>query len=165
MDESGRTAFARSAYREPLAYFDRALTLARSLPESPARTRQILDLLLLLGEAHSRNRNVSEALKRFKEAFELARKVNSPADLARAAVGATVSETSTGGRALESHALMEAALAALGDAETVERSRLLEPIQLPLTDVGRLRAGGCAEPSGTRRPHSLPEGRVVLDRP
>ena len=130
--KAGERAFARSAYREPLAYFDRALTLARSLPESPARTRQILDLLLLLGEAHSRNRNVSEALERFKEAFELARKVDSPADLARAAVGATVSETSTGGRALESHALMEAALAALGDAETVERSRLLSQFSYQL---------------------------------
>ena len=130
--KAGERAFARSAYREPLAYFDRALTLARSLPESPARTRQILDLLLLLGEAHSRNRNVSEALQTFKEAFELARAVDSPADLARAAVGATVSETSTGGRALESHALMEAALAALGDAETVERSRLLSQFSYQL---------------------------------
>jgi tetratricopeptide (TPR) repeat protein len=134
--KAGERAFARSAYREPLAYFERALTLARSLPESPARTRQILDLLLLLGEAHSRNRNVSEALQTFKEAFELARAVDSPADLARAAVGATVSETSTGGRALESHALMEAALAALGEAETVERSRLLSQFSYHLRMSG-----------------------------
>ena len=134
--KAGERAFARSAYREPLAYFERALTLARSLPESPARTRQILDLLLLLGEAHSRNRNVSEALKTFKEAFELARAVDSPADLARAAVGATVSETTTGGRALESHALMEAALAALGEAETVERSRLLSQFSYHLRMSG-----------------------------
>ena len=130
--KAGERAFARSAYREPLAYFDRALTLARSLPESPARTRQILDLLFLLGETHSRNRNVSEALQTFKEAFELARAVDSPADLARAAVGATVSETFTGARALESHPLMEAALAALGDAETVERSRLLSQFSYQL---------------------------------
>jgi hypothetical protein len=97
----------------------------RPRPETPWRTRQILDLLFLLGETHSRNRNVSEALQTFKEAFELARAVDSPADLARAAVGATVAETFTGARALESHPLMEAALAALGEAETVERSRLL----------------------------------------
>src|SRR5262249_27962534 len=130
--KAGERAFARSAYREPLAYFDRALTLARSLPESPARARQILDLLLLLGEAHSRNRNLSEALQTFKEAFELARAVDSPADLARAAVGATVSETRTGARALESHPLMEAALAALGEAETVERSQLLSQFSYQL---------------------------------
>ena len=123
--KAGERTLARSAYREPLAYFDRALSLARSLPKSPARTRQILDLLFLLGETHSRNRNVSEALPTFKEAFELARTVDSPADLARAAVGATVAESFTGARALESHPLVEAALAALGDAETVERSRLL----------------------------------------
>ena len=130
--KAGERALARSAYREPLAYFDRALSLARSLPESPARTRQILDLLFLLGETHSRNRNVSEALQTFKEAFELARAVDSPADLARAAVGATVAETCTGARALESHPLMEAALAALGDAETVERSRLLSQFSYQL---------------------------------
>ena len=130
--KAGERALARSAYREPLAYFDRALTLARSLPESPARTRQILDLLFLLGETHSRNRNVSEALQTFKEAFELARAVDSPADLARAAVGATVAETYTGARALESHPLMEAALAALGEAETVERSRLLSQFSYQL---------------------------------
>jgi class 3 adenylate cyclase/tetratricopeptide (TPR) repeat protein len=130
--KAGERALARSAYREPLAYFDRALTLARSLPESPARTRQILDLLFLLGETHSRNRNVSEALQTFKEAFELARAVDSPADLARAAVGATVAETFTGARALESRPLMEAALAALGEAETVERSRLLSQFSYQL---------------------------------
>ena len=130
--KAGERALARSAYREPLAYLDRALTLARSLPESPARTRQILDLLFLLGDTHSRSRNVSEALQTFKEAFELARAVDSPADLARAAVGATIAEASTGARALESHPLMEAALAALGEAETVERSRLLSSFSYQL---------------------------------
>jgi tetratricopeptide (TPR) repeat protein len=75
---------------------------------------------------------VSEALQTFKEAFELARAVDSPADLARAAVGATVAETFTGARALESRPLMEAALAALGDAETVERSRLLSQFSYQL---------------------------------
>src|SRR5262249_27686220 len=68
--QAGERALARSAYREPLAYFDRALTLARSLPESPARARQILDLLFLLGETHSRHYNVSEAVQTFNEAFE-----------------------------------------------------------------------------------------------
>ena len=123
--KAGERALARSAYREPLAYFDRALTLARSLPEDPARARQILDLLLLLGETHSRNRHLSEALQTFKEAFEIARTVGSSTHLARAAVGASVSETYSGALALESHPLVEAALAALGAAETVERSRLL----------------------------------------
>ena len=130
--KAGERALARSAYREPLAYFDRALSLARSRPEDPARARQILDLLLLLGETHSRNRNLLEALQTFKEAFELARTVNSSAHLARAAVGAAVSETYTGARALESHPLMEAALAALGEAETVERSRLLSEFSYQL---------------------------------
>jgi predicted ATPase len=136
--KAGERALARSAYREPLAYFDRALTLARGLPEGPARARQILDLLLLLGETHSRNRNLSEALRTFKEAFELARTLDSPADLARAAVGATISETTAGGRPLESLVLMETALAALGEAETVERCRLLSRFSLALRISGSL---------------------------
>src|SRR5262249_48262294 len=70
--KAGERALARSAYREPLAYFDRALTLARGLPESPARTRQILDLLFSLGETHSRNVNLAEALQTFKEPVALA---------------------------------------------------------------------------------------------
>jgi tetratricopeptide (TPR) repeat protein len=95
--KAGERALGRSAYREPLVYFDRALTLARSLPKSPARTRQILDLLFLLGETHSRNH-----------------------------------KSRTGARALESHPLMEVALAALGEAETVERSRLLSQFSYQL---------------------------------
>ena len=79
---------------------------------------------------------MSEALQTFKEAFELARAVDSPADLARAAVGATVAEAKSGARALESHPLMEAALAALGEAETVERSRLLSQFSYQLRMSG-----------------------------
>jgi tetratricopeptide (TPR) repeat protein len=134
--KAGERALARSAYREPLAYFDRALSLARSLPESPARTRRILDVQLLLGEVHCQNRNLSEALQTFKQAFELAGTVDSPADLARAAVGAAVSEANSGRRALESHPLMEAALAALGEAETAERSRLLSQFSYALRISG-----------------------------
>src|SRR5262249_5175788 len=70
--KAGDRALAASEFREPVAYFARALTLARGLTESRARTRQILDLLFLLGETHTRNRNLSEALQTFKQAFELA---------------------------------------------------------------------------------------------
>jgi tetratricopeptide (TPR) repeat protein len=51
-------------------------------------------------------------------------------------VGATVSETYAGGGGLESHALMETALAALGEAETVERSRLLSRFSYALSVSG-----------------------------
>jgi tetratricopeptide (TPR) repeat protein len=148
--KAGERALARSAYREPLAYFDRALTLARSLPESPARTRQILDLLFLLGKTHSRNYNVSEALQTFKEAFELARAVDSPADLARAAVGATLAESFTGAQALEFASADGGSPRCAGRGRNRRAQPVTQSVQLPIMDVGQLRAGGCAEPSGSR---------------
>ena len=162
--KAGERALARSAYREPLAYFDRALSLARSLPESPARTRQILDLLFLLGETHSRNRNVSEALQTFKEAFELARAVDSPADLARAAVGASRS------RNLYRRPGFGIASADGGSPRCAWRCRnrraqpVTQSVQLPIMDVGQLRAGGCAEPSGTRSSATAWRPRRALSR-
>ena len=162
--KAGERALARSAYREPLAYFDRALRLARSLPESPARTHQILDLLFLLGETHSRHYNVSEALQTFKEAFELARAVDSPADLARAAVGASVVEIPY------RRPGFGIASADGGSARCDWRCRnrraqpVTQSVQLPIMDVGQLRAGGCAEPSGTRSSAAAWRPRRALSR-
>ncbi|MBV8399394.1 MAG: AAA family ATPase, partial [Acetobacteraceae bacterium] len=83
--KAGECALARNAYLEPIAHFERGLRLAQALPESPDRSRQILNLLLLLGEVRARNRQLGQALETFKEAFELARTEGSPAELARAA--------------------------------------------------------------------------------
>jgi hypothetical protein len=134
--KAGERALARSAYREPLAYFDRALSLARSLPESPARTRQILDLLFLLGETHSRNLTCPRRSRRSRKRSSLpARSTRPPTSRGRQWVR-TVVETYTGARASESRPLMEAALAALGEAETVERSRLLSQFSYHLRMSG-----------------------------
>jgi class 3 adenylate cyclase/tetratricopeptide (TPR) repeat protein len=123
--KAGERALARSAYLEPIAHFERGLELARALPESSSRSRQILNLLLLLGETRYRNGHLEHALQTFKEAFELARTVGSSADLVRAALGAELAESYTGTRQCESAALLEEALAALGNTESAERSRLL----------------------------------------
>ena len=100
---AGERALARSAYLEPIAHFERGLELARALPESSSRSRQIqiLNLLLLLGETRYRNGHLEHALQTFKEAFELARTVGSSADLVRAALGAELAESYTGTRQCE----------------------------------------------------------------
>ncbi len=121
---AGERALARAAYLEPIAHFERGLELARALPESPRRSRQILNLLLLLGEIRCRNRHLQQSLQTFKEAFDLARTEGSPADLARAALGAELAEAYSG-EWFESVALLQEALAALGNTESAERSRLL----------------------------------------
>ena len=49
--QGGRTGARAFGYLEPIAHFERGLELARGLPEGPDRSRQILNLLLLLGDA------------------------------------------------------------------------------------------------------------------
>ena len=48
---AGRQAFQRSACTEAVAHLERALALARGLPDSPARARLELDLLMALNPA------------------------------------------------------------------------------------------------------------------
>src|SRR5262249_5062031 len=47
--KAGRHAAARSAHREALAHFDRGLAVLASLPDTAARDRQEVDLLLARG--------------------------------------------------------------------------------------------------------------------
>ena len=121
---AGKRALERLTSLEPIGHFERGLALARSLPEGPTRSRTILELLLLLGEARFRSRQLREALDTFKQAASLALEVGSPTDLARAALGAEYAESFTGVVQSESTPLLEAALNAL-QADTAERSRLL----------------------------------------
>jgi predicted ATPase len=48
---AGKRAMARYAVMEPIAHFERGLDLARFLPDGPDSSRQILDLLLPIGNA------------------------------------------------------------------------------------------------------------------
>src|SRR5262249_27179340 len=68
---AGERASAGFAYREPVAHFEQGLQLARGLPESVERSRQILGLLLLLGETRAQFNRIQEALQTFKDAAEL----------------------------------------------------------------------------------------------
>jgi tetratricopeptide (TPR) repeat protein len=134
--KAGERALAHFAYLEPISHFERGLDLARALPEGPARSRQILNLLLLLAEARFRNKHLHEALQMFREAFDLARTDGSPADLARAASGAQLAESHMGVVQQKSIALLEAALDAFGESGTAERSRVLGRLGIALAQSG-----------------------------
>ena len=125
--KAGERALARSVYLEPLAHFEQALQLARGLPESPGRTRQTLNLLLMVGEARLRVARLQEALQSFTEAAALARTIGAPADLARAALGAEDTEDLMG-IVGESAGLLEAALAAVGEGDNALRCRVLSQL-------------------------------------
>jgi class 3 adenylate cyclase/tetratricopeptide (TPR) repeat protein len=134
--KAGERALARTAYLEPLAHFEQALKLARSLPESPERSRQILNLLLLVGEAQLRMQHLREALHAFKEAAELATAVGAPVDLARAALGAEETEVYMDNPVSDSARLLEAALAALGEHHAALRCRILSHLGRVLFKLG-----------------------------
>jgi class 3 adenylate cyclase/tetratricopeptide (TPR) repeat protein len=125
--KAGERALARSVYLEPLAHFEQALQLARALPESPARSRQILNLLLLVGEARARVARMQEASQSFTEAAALARAVGAPTDLARAALGAEDTEAFIG-IVGESAGLLEAVFTAVGESDNALRCRVLSSL-------------------------------------
>ena len=122
---AGNRALARYAVLESIVQFERGLQLARQLPEGIGRSRQIMDLLLPLGSALSRTTRRNDALTAFKEAAELARKLGSAKDLTRAALGADTAEFWIFSRDHQAMGLLETALVALGEEESVDRCRVL----------------------------------------
>jgi class 3 adenylate cyclase len=90
---AGERSRGRAAVLEAIGHFERGLEMARGLPEGADRSRQILALLLTLGDARRlTSGQLVEALATCKEAAELARTEGSPADLARAALGVQETE-------------------------------------------------------------------------
>ena len=137
---AGERAMARQAFHEPAAHFTQGLQLARALPEGRTRSRHVLDLLLALGETQQlTSRQLGEALATFKEAAEIAWTEGSPADLARAALGADNAEANIGVLERESVSLLEAALDALGAEDSVDRSRVLGQLGRALSHLGESR--------------------------
>ena len=116
---AGDRAALQLAYEEAARHYETALTLAG---EPPPRC----ELLLALGESHARAGDMSASKRAFHEAAELAEAHALPEQLARAALG-------YGGRIIWEVSrddprllvLLERALAALGDEESVLRVRLL----------------------------------------
>jgi class 3 adenylate cyclase/tRNA A37 threonylcarbamoyladenosine biosynthesis protein TsaE len=126
--KAGERAIARSVYLEPLIHFEQALDLARGLPEGSERSRQTLNLLLLIGEANLRVLRLPEAAQNFTAAAALARTLGAPAELARAAVGAEETEVYMGIPVGEAVGLLEAALDTMGEGENALRCRVLSQL-------------------------------------
>jgi len=99
-------AWARFAYREPVAHLEEALRLARGLPESGERDRQIVDLLMLLADSLMRIYRPQEALDTFEEVAALTTHIGLPAELARAAIGAEEAEVMMDGPERQSVGLL-----------------------------------------------------------
>ncbi len=146
---AGQRAASQLAYEEAVRLYELALTLV----QDPV-TR--CDLLLTVGDAQARAGDTPTAKQTFREAAKLAETRGSPDQLARAALG-------YGGRFLwlvsrdDTYLapLLERALNALGDADSLLRVRLLSRIA-----SGPLRATGLA----TQRRLDLSDESLAMAR-
>jgi len=161
--QAGERASAGFAYREPVAHFEQALRLARALPESVERSRQILGLLLLLGETRAQFNRIQEALETFKDAAELARIGGSPADLARAALGVEEAEVMIDRPERDSAGLLEAALTALGEEKTPLRCRVVSRLGQALFALGEFERGTVLMREASELARRLGDARALFD--
>jgi len=151
------------AYREPVAYFEQGLQLARGLPEGADRSWQIVELLLLLGETQMQFNRIQEALQTFKDAAELARAGGSPADLARAALGVEEAEVLIDRPERDSACLLEAALTALGEDQTPLRCRVVSRLGHSLFALGEFARGTALMREGADLARGLGDARALFD--
>jgi tetratricopeptide (TPR) repeat protein len=162
--KAGERALARFAYLEPVAHFQQALQLARTLPESLPRSRQILSLLLFLGDAHLRiQHHMQEALPIFTEAADLAKITDCPADLARAALGLEEAEHIMDAQVRNSAGLLEAALAKLGGVDNALHCRVLSHLGRALFKLGAVERATTLLREATDLARSLVDRRALLE--
>ncbi len=160
---AGERALARYAFHEPVAHLERGLQLAQGLTEGPTRSRHILGLLLALGDARHASGSFQEGAAAFREAAELARQSGSPADLVRAALGFELSEMFLYRPTSEAVTLLEAALAALGDGESVARCRVLSQLGRALFAVGVTERGTELMANATHLARRLDDRRALCE--
>jgi tetratricopeptide (TPR) repeat protein len=160
--KAGDRALARSVYLEPLAHFEKALGLARGLLESPGQQRQVLNLLLLVGQARFRVMHLQDALQSFSDAAALARTIGAPADLARAALGAEETEVYMG-TVGDSVDLLEAALAALSEGDAELRCRVLSHLGRVLFKLGAFERASALMHEATDLARRLGDHRALFE--
>ncbi len=122
---AGEQAQARAAYEEAIAHAQSGIRLTEDFPFSDhERAERILPLLLIRGHAEF-GLGERRAIATYQAAAELARTEKLTPHLVEAALWHQVSEGYLEGVVAGSATLLEAALAEVGDEETVDRSRLL----------------------------------------
>jgi DNA-binding CsgD family transcriptional regulator len=132
--QAGARAMAMLAYEEAVRYYERALQ--RVERREPVDRACYCRLLIALGEAHTKAGEMSQAIEILRQAAERARQLGSPESLAHAAMGfeeATWRPGLPGGAAVH---LLEMALEALGEQDSVLRARVLSSLARALVFAG-----------------------------
>ena len=125
------------AWEDAAELFERALA-ALELAERPGSQQQRCELLLAVGEARMATSDVPAARTAYQQAGELARRIGSPEALARAGLGLGLEFTS-GIVNPVLVGLLEEALAALGEADSPLRARVLAGLARALVSTPQVR--------------------------
>src|SRR5262245_2078674 len=126
---AGERAMGMYAYEEAAAEYQRALRALRFAgPDEPLRC----ELLLRLGEAQARASNYHQAEESCLRAAEIARRLQAPEQLARAALGLGERQVEGGLVNRQLVALLQQALDGLGPEDSTPRARLLARLSLEL---------------------------------
>jgi len=125
LQRAGQQALQRYTNLEAVVHFTRALELLKTLPDTPERTEQEMNFLVALGEAKKNAGQFSQSMETFQRAADLAKRLRSPEDLARAALGFEEARWRYNLPAGLAARLLEEALNALGKEDSIFRCRVL----------------------------------------
>jgi class 3 adenylate cyclase/tetratricopeptide (TPR) repeat protein len=133
---AGDNARKRGTFTESLAHLERGLGLVPRLPGSAAvRARRMMSLLLVCGAVETQMLS-PRSLATFQKVAGMAREQGLTAELIVAALGFADAEMYALTQTAASISLLEEALAAVGNGETVERYRILSRLARALLYIG-----------------------------
>ena len=125
LEQAGEQAIWRFAYQEAIRFFKEAMILLKPLPETSERQQQELRLHLALAEAQWKAGQIAEAMDTFQQSADMAAGLRLTDDLARAALGFEYVRYRFNLPAAPAVRLLEEALIALGEEDSVLRVRVL----------------------------------------
>ena len=129
---AGRRALGMLAYEDAAVHFERALEMHEQAGDGDPLAR--CHLLLAVAEARMASAQIVAAREAYRRAADLARAAGAAEPLARAALGVGLATTMGIVDHLEIE-LLEQALGAVGEADSVLRSRLLARLAMALHDI------------------------------
>lgn len=136
LQQAGEQAARRWANQEAVQLFNDALALLKTLPEASERRQQELSLHLALAEVLWNAGQIAEAMNTFQRSADIARALDSPEDLARAALGFEHVRYRFNLPAEPAVRLLEEARLALGEENSVLRVRVLGNLSRALLPTG-----------------------------
>lgn len=136
LHQAGDRAIQLSANAEAIAHLSRGLELLSALPSTPERSHQELAMTISLGEAQRYAGQISAAMDTYRRSASIARELGVSDKLALAALGFEEARWRYNLPAAPAATLLEEALDALDDEDSVLRVRVLGGLVRALLATG-----------------------------